>query len=48
LTHFLAELGSGFGWVLREATTNIIRHSAATACTIEIGTETGVVQPRRR
>ena len=46
---FPRDAQAAFGWVLREATTNIIRHSAATACTIEIGTEigteTGVVQP---
>ena len=30
-----------FGWVLREATTNVIRHSNATTCTIELG-----IQPR--
>jgi two-component system sensor histidine kinase DesK len=28
-----------FAWVLREATTNIIRHSNATNCTIELGTQ---------
>ena len=42
---FPRDAHAAFGWVLREATTNIIRHSAATACTIEIGTETGDVQP---
>src|SRR6478609_4394303 len=26
-----------FGWVLRESTTNVIRHSNATTCTIELG-----------
>ena len=30
-----------FAWVLREATTNVIRHSNATTCTIELG-----IQPR--
>lgn len=28
---------TAFGWVLREAITNVIRHGDATACTIEIG-----------
>ena len=28
-----------FGWVLREATTNVIRHSNATTCTIELGSQ---------
>ena len=27
---------SAFGWVLREATTNVLRHSDATSCTIEL------------
>ncbi len=30
-----------FGWVLREATTNVIRHSNATTCTIELGSPPG-------
>jgi two-component system, NarL family, sensor histidine kinase DesK len=37
---------TAFAWVLREATTNVIRHSNATTCTIELGihpsTETAV------
>jgi len=28
---------TAFAWVLREATTNVIRHSNATTCTIELG-----------
>jgi two-component system sensor histidine kinase DesK len=28
-----------FAWVLREATTNVIRHSNATTCTIELGSQ---------
>ena len=28
---------AALGWVVREGTTNIIRHSDATACTIELG-----------
>jgi two-component system sensor histidine kinase DesK len=44
-----------FAWVLREATTNVIRHSNATTCTIELGiqphteagaTDTSVLQIR--
>lgn len=27
------------GWVVREATTNVIRHSAATSCSIELGVQ---------
>jgi len=30
-----------FAWVLREATTNVIRHSKAGVCTIELGVEPG-------
>lgn len=30
---------TAFGWVLREAITNVIRHSAASTCTIEIGSD---------
>jgi two-component system sensor histidine kinase DesK len=30
-----------FGWVLREATTNVIRHSNATTCTIELDNPPG-------
>ena len=31
-----AEVQAALGWVVREGTTNIIRHSDATACTIEL------------
>lgn len=31
-----AEVGNAAGWVVREATTNIIKHSAATSCVIEL------------
>lgn len=31
-----AEVGNVAGWVVREATTNIIKHSAATSCVIEL------------
>ena len=30
---------AAFAWVLREATTNVIRHSNATTCTIELGSQ---------
>ena len=32
-----ADVQAALGWVVREGTTNIIRHSDATACTIELG-----------
>ena len=32
-----ADAQTAFAWVLREATTNVIRHSNATTCTIELG-----------
>ena len=32
-----ADAQVAFAWVLREATTNVIRHSNATTCTIELG-----------
>jgi two-component system sensor histidine kinase DesK len=31
-----ADVDNAFAWVIREATTNIIRHSGATACTVTI------------
>src|ERR1700727_2485831 len=31
-----ADVQAALGWVVREGTTNVIRHSAATACTIEL------------
>jgi two-component system sensor histidine kinase DesK len=31
-----ADVQAALGWVVREGTTNIIRHSDATACTIEL------------
>ena len=35
-----ADAQTAFAWVLREATTNVIRHSNATTCTIELGSQT--------
>jgi two-component system sensor histidine kinase DesK len=35
-----ADAQTALAWVLREATTNVIRHSNATTCTIELGSQT--------
>jgi two-component system sensor histidine kinase DesK len=35
-THIPQNAQTAFAWVLREATTNVIRHSNATTCTIEL------------
>ncbi|MDQ6937187.1 MAG: histidine kinase, partial [Actinomycetota bacterium] len=32
-----AEFAQLFGWVVREGTTNVVRHSRATSCTISVG-----------
>lgn len=42
-THLPAEAQTALGWVVREATTNIIRHSDPTAATIELDVVQGSV-----
>src|SRR3954447_2630110 len=34
------------GWVVREAVTNVLRHSRATTCTIDLGTAGGIAELR--
>ena len=41
-----ADVQAALGWVIREGTTNIIRHSDATACTIELHTLDSPGAPR--
>jgi two-component system sensor histidine kinase DesK len=38
-----ADLQELFGWVVREGTTNVVRHSRATTCTIELGPRSIVI-----
>lgn len=39
-----AEVGNAVGWIVREAATNIVRHSAATSCVIELEEDAGRVR----
>ena len=41
------DVQAALGWVVREGTTNIIRHSDATACTIELHIQDSPGAPRR-
>ena len=41
-----ADVQAALGWVVREGTTNMIRHSDATACTIELGIQDSPGAPR--
>ena len=41
-----ADVQAALGWVVREGTTNIIRHSDATACTIELHIQDSPGAPR--
>jgi two-component system sensor histidine kinase DesK len=41
-----AEVQAALGWVVREAVTNVLRHSRATTCTIELRTAGGIAELR--
>jgi two-component system, NarL family, sensor histidine kinase DesK len=41
-----ASVQVALGWVVREAVTNVLRHSQATACTIDVGTAGGAAELR--
>src|SRR3954468_14282717 len=41
-----ASVQVALGWVVREAVTNVLRHSQATACTIDVGTAGGSAELR--
>src|SRR4051794_27418942 len=41
-----ADVQAALGWVVREAVTNVLRHSRATTCTIELSTAGGATELR--
>ena len=41
-----AEIESTLAWAVREAVTNVVRHSGARACTIELATDAETVSPK--
>ncbi len=46
LPELSAEVESVLAWAIREATTNIVRHSGARACTIALTTNAGTISLR--